>query len=219
MKITIKTAMILLLAVAAPLCTIVAEEGDKYSKPTTPEMRDESTDAKGMQKHDENARARMGDSGSRAELRANVEKSLSEFRREVSGSAEVLDKAAGILVFPKITKAGIGIGGEYGRGGLYINNEIVEYYSTTSISVGLQLGVQSKSMILAFMSEEALRDFRESSNYELGVDGDVTVVDMTTSRTLDLVKSAPSILAYVWGTKGLMADVSLTGTQISNLDS
>lgn len=218
MKTTIKTGLIFLLAVAVPTGTVLAEEADQRSNATASEISDESKNTRAMQKPASDAQARTGENESRTELRANVEKALSEFKRQVVGSSEVIDKAAGILVFPQITKAGIGIGGEYGRGGLYIDNELVEFYSTRSISVGLQLGVQSKSMILAFMSEDALKNFRGASSYELGVDGDVTVMDLTTSRTLDLSKAAPSILAYVWGTKGLMADVSLSGTKISNLD-
>ena len=36
----------------------------------------------------------------------------------------------GVLVFPEVIKAGIGIGGEYGEGALLLDGKTVDYYST-----------------------------------------------------------------------------------------
>ncbi|HET9272808.1 MAG TPA: hypothetical protein VFO09_00895, partial [Methyloceanibacter sp.] len=51
-----------------------------------------------------------------ASLDAAANETLHSFVRQVPGARELANKAAGILVFPNVVKAGIGIGGEYGEG-------------------------------------------------------------------------------------------------------
>src|SRR5678815_5779951 len=61
-------------------------------------------------------------------------------------------KAAGVLVFPSVINAGFGVGGEYGEGVLIIRGEPAGYYNIISASFGFQLGVQSRSVIIMFMT-------------------------------------------------------------------
>jgi lipid-binding SYLF domain-containing protein len=57
--------------------------------------------------------------------------------------AKALSKdAVAVLVFPKITKAGLGIGGQYGEGVLLKDGKPAGYYKTTGMSYGLQAGAQ-----------------------------------------------------------------------------
>lgn len=58
---------------------------------------------------------------SKAEIDAKAEEALAMFYKHTSAGEKLAKKAAGILVFPKVIKAGIGIGGEYGEGGLMFN--------------------------------------------------------------------------------------------------
>ena len=51
-----------------------------------------------------------------AEIDADVYKTLQSFERQIGGARDLAGKAAGILVFPSVVKAGIGLGGEYGEG-------------------------------------------------------------------------------------------------------
>ena len=73
-----------------------------------------------------------------------------------------------MLVFPKVIKAGFGIGGEYGEGALRINGRSVGYYNLISASIGLQLGAQSRAELLLFMTDEALERFQSSDGWEAG---------------------------------------------------
>ena len=82
---------------------------------------------------------------------------------DVKGSDRVIKEAEGLLVFPAVFKAGLGFGGEYGEGALRINGKTVDYYSTAAASIGFQLGVQKKTIIIAFMEKRALENFRNSS--------------------------------------------------------
>ena len=67
--------------------------------------------------------------------------------QKLYGSAELAKllgpKAEAILVFPEVTKAGLGIGGQYGEGALLKKGTAVAYYKTTGASVGLQAGAQT----------------------------------------------------------------------------
>ena len=76
------------------------------------------------------------------EIDASVDTALDRFQREVPGGKDMLNKAEGILVFPSVIKAGIGLGGEYGTGALRVKGKTADYYNTVSGSVGFQLGGQ-----------------------------------------------------------------------------
>ena len=45
-----------------------------------------------------------------------------------------------VLIFPRVLKAGFGVGGEYGEGVLRKDGESLEYYRTAAASIGFQLG-------------------------------------------------------------------------------
>jgi lipid-binding SYLF domain-containing protein len=84
-------------------------------------------------------------------------------------------RSAGILVFPNIVKAGFGFGGEYGEGSLMIRGHPAEYYNTVSASFGFQLGAQARSVIIMFMTPDALEGFRRKDGWKvwrLGPDGE-----------------------------------------------
>jgi len=99
------------------------------------------------------------------EININVDATLKRFKLLVPGGTEFLRKAKGVLVFPSVIKAGFIIGGEYGEGALRIGGKTVGYYSTAAGSIGLQLGAQSKSVVLVFLEDKALTDFRQSKGW------------------------------------------------------
>ena len=112
---------------------------------------------------------------SKKDIDAKVDTALERFYKEVAGGSEVAKSAKGVLVFPNVVKAGFGIGGEYGAGALRVGGETVDYYSTTAASVGLQIGAESKTIVLCFMNDEVLASFRKSNGFEIGVDGSVAL--------------------------------------------
>ena len=99
---------------------------------------------------------------SETEIDIKVEAALTLFKAEVLGGEEFLKRAKGILIFPDIIKAGLFIGGEYGEGALRIGGKTVAYYSTVAASIGFQLGVQQKAVMLISLKEPALVSFRAS---------------------------------------------------------
>lgn len=152
-----------------------------------------------------------------AQINAGVNAALAKFHKQVKGSNELLARAKGVLVFADVIKAGAGIGGEFGEGALRISGKTVAYYSFASASIGLQLGVQRKDIIILFMQDRALRDFRASEGWQVGVDGSIVLVDVGAGGSVDTTKVNKPIIGFVVGQQGLMYNLTLEGSKITKL--
>ena len=152
-----------------------------------------------------------------AEIDAGVKKALNKFSTDVKGGKEFLDSAKGVLVFPKIYKGGFVVGAEGGEGALLSGGQTLEYYATGGISWGLQLGAQSKVVVIAFMTQEALEKFRKSSGWKVGVDGSVAMVDVGAGKSLDTKTIKDPVVGFVFGQKGLMANLTLEGSKFEKI--
>jgi len=154
---------------------------------------------------------------SAAEINIGVDATLKRFRNEITGGNEFLGQAAGVLVFPSVIKAGFVIGGEYGEGALRIGGKTVAYYSTAAASIGLQLGAQSKSVVLVFLNSQALKDFRNSDGWKAGVDGSVAVVEWGVGEDINTTDIKDPIVGFVFGNKGLMYNLTLEGSKFTKI--
>ena len=135
---------------------------------------------------------------SKTEIDATVQEALNNLYEESSASRELAQKAAGILVFPRVIKAGIGVGGEYGEGALLINGQPVEYYNSVSASIGFQLGAQIKSQVIMFMEQGALDSFRNSNGWEAGVDGSVALVELSAAGEVSSNSARQPIIGFIF---------------------
>ncbi|GAK32557.1 hypothetical protein AQ1_00423 [alpha proteobacterium Q-1] len=162
--------------------------------------------------------ASVVDAASKKKIDRRVAETMAEFREKYDGAQSLLDKSVGVLVFPSIKKAGIGIGGEYGEGALLVNGSAVGYYSTAAASIGLQLGGQVRSQVLLFMEEGALNNFRNSDKWEVGVDGSVAIATIGAGGSIDTTNLDAPIIAFIFGNKGLMYNLSLEGSKISEIE-
>ena len=147
------------------------------------------------------------------EIDAKVDATLKIFKAQVPGAAQYLSVAKGVLIFPSVFRAGIGIGGEYGEGAMRINGQTVEYWSTASASIGFTFGAQSKSLVLIFLDEAELIKFRHSEGWRAGIDGSVAFVEWGTSENIDTINTKDPILGFAFGNKGLMANIALEGSK------
>jgi lipid-binding SYLF domain-containing protein len=153
---------------------------------------------------------------SAAEIDIGVSETLREFSQQVKGGARFLSRARGVLVFPSVTKAGIG--GEYGEGALRVGGRTVDYYNTASASIGFQLGAQEKSIVLVFLTERALADFRNSEGWKAGVDGSVALVQWGAGEEINTVDIKDPVVGFVFGNQGLMYNLALEGSKFTRLD-
>ena len=151
-------------------------------------------------------------------INVRVAETIEAFKEQVNGAEVFLEQAAGYLVFPKVYKVGVGIGGETGEGALRIGGQNVDYYRTSSGSFGFQLGAQARSIVIVFMTEEALSKFRDSQGWKVGIDGSVALVDLGAGKTIDSKNIKDPVVGFIFGSKGLMYNLTLEGTKIHKLD-
>lgn len=155
---------------------------------------------------------------SAAEIDRDADKALEVFKEKVNGADVFLDQSAGYLIFPRVIKIGIGIGGETGEGALRVGGSTVDYYRTSAGSIGFQLGAQAKSIVIAFMTPESLEKFRNSKGWKVGVDGSVALIDMGAGKSFDTTNIKDPVVGFIFGSKGLMYNLSLEGSKFSKLD-
>lgn len=154
---------------------------------------------------------------SKEKIDRRTDEALAEFRSEIGGADAVLAKAVGVLVFPSIKKGGFGIGGEYGEGALRIGGSSVGYYSNAAASIGFQIGIQQRRQMLVFLDQTALDKFRSADGWEIGVDASVTVITVGAGGSIDTKQLNQPIVAFVFDSKGLMYNLSLEGTKITEI--
>jgi lipid-binding SYLF domain-containing protein len=155
---------------------------------------------------------------SKQEIDVSVSDTLQRFTHANPAHGELLHKAVGVLVFPRITKAGAGIGGEHGNGALLKGGTTVNYFGLTSASLGLTLGAGQRSEVLLFMTREALAKFEASHTWNVGVDAQVALVSQGAGGEYDSETLKKPILGFVFDEKGLIGDLSLKGSKIKQIE-
>jgi lipid-binding SYLF domain-containing protein len=158
-----------------------------------------------------------GKAGSAGEINAGVNSTLERFFYMVPGTQALASRAAGVLVFPTVIKAGVGIGGEYGEGAMRIGGRTVAYYNVISASVGFQLGAQARSVIIMFMTSQALGNFQRIDGFRIGVDGSVVLVVVGAGGSIDTDKITNPVIGFIADSKGLMYNLTLEGSKISRI--
>lgn len=152
------------------------------------------------------------------EIDVSVDVAIERFYKQVGGAEEFVKASKGMLVMPNVVKAAFIVGGEYGEGALRIGGKTVDYYNTVSGSFGLQIGGESKDIILLFMTDEALNKFRASNGWEAGLDGNVALISVGAGERADTTTLKDPIVGFVFDAKGLIADISLKGAKFTKVD-
>ena len=152
-----------------------------------------------------------------AELEGSSKAALQQLYASAPLSKQLGPKAQAILVFPKVTKAGLGIGGQYGEGTLLRGGAAAAYYKTTGASVGLQAGGQQYGYAMFFMNAKALDAFVNASGFEVGVGPSVVLIDEGMAKTATTTTLKDDIYAFVFSQKGLMAGLGIQGNKITKI--
>jgi len=146
---------------------------------------------------------------------ANI--AINKFIAENKSADAFLVKAKAFLVFPSIKEAGFFVGGKYGEGVLRVQRTTKGYYSMTSASIGMQMGAQEYSMIIAFTTDEAVNKFLlDGSEWEAEVDGKIAVAEWNSKEEIDKDYKDPMV-AFVFDSKGLMGSFSMEGTKFKKI--
>jgi lipid-binding SYLF domain-containing protein len=152
------------------------------------------------------------------ELQTSARQALQSLYRTSPGAAALGKKAAGVLVFPQIMRAGFGVGGHYGNGVLFKADSAAGYYNTTAASFGFQIGAETFGYALFFMSQKDLNYLSNSAGWEIGAGASVTVLDQGLAESISSSTVQEGIYAAVFAQQGLMGGVSLQGTKITRYE-
>jgi lipid-binding SYLF domain-containing protein len=158
-----------------------------------------------------------GEASSASEINDAANATLHRFVEQNPSAEELGRKAAGVLVFPSVLKAGIGLGGEYGEGVLIVHGNAAGYYNIISASFGFQLGVQSQSVIIMFVTEEALTQFENAYGWKVGIDGSIVIVTVGAAGSIDTDSLTSPIIGFILDQQGLMYSLSLEGSKITRI--
>ena len=154
---------------------------------------------------------------SRHAVDASYQETLDRLYTGTPGSRELVAKARGVLVFPRVLSAGLVIGGAYGEGQLREHGRVEGYYRTTTGSVGWQIGAQSRAIVILFMTEDSLQRFLASKGWSGGVDASVAVLTVGANGALDANAAQAPTSAFIMTNAGLMAGATLQGTKITRI--
>lgn len=116
------------------------------------------------------------------EMEKDAEAALASMIENTSKLQVFKDKAYGYAVYPKVTKAGVGIGGAAGKGVVYKAGGIVGASKLKQGSIGLQIGGQQYSEVIFFKDQEAFENF---TNGNLKFDAQASAVALDEGASID----------------------------------
>jgi len=139
---------------------------------------------------------------------------LSDFKAKVPEANNVLIEAKGLLIFPHLYQAG----GKYSVGELLINKVVNGYYNIAGLSWGWQIGGQREALIIAFMTDDALKKFQNGEGWDIGGDATVAIIAAGAEGSINASRVNKPVLVFALNQKGLMAGISLQGSKITKVN-
>ncbi len=153
----------------------------------------------------------------RGALERDARAALQKLTGSVPAAKSLSQSATAVLVFPTITKAGLGVGGQFGDGVLFKGGKVAGYFNTSGASYGLQAGAQQFGYAMFLMNEKAVGALGANEGFEVGVGPSVVVMDEGKAKTLTTTTAKDDIYAFIFGQKGLMAGLGMQGNKITRL--
>ena len=137
-----------------------------------------------------------------------AQQTLAVFLKTDPGLKRFVDAAAGYVVFPKVHKGAVGVGGAHGEGVVFQRGGVpIAKASITQVSVGAQLGGQSFSEIIFFETPKALSDFM-AGDFSLTAQASAVALAAGASKA---AKYANGVAVFTATTSGLMFEASVGG--------
>jgi lipid-binding SYLF domain-containing protein len=162
--------------------------------------------------------ARPAAADSAAQIRRDGQAALSRLYASQPSAKTLGSKAAGILVFPRMVKAGFMFGGQLGEGVLLKGGKAAGYYSSVAASYGFQAGYQNFGYALFFMNAAALRQLDATNGFELGMGPSLVVVDEGMGKSITTNTITSDVYAFIFSQKGLMAGAGIQGSKITRIE-
>jgi lipid-binding SYLF domain-containing protein len=148
-------------------------------------------------------------------LDADAASTLRSFYAQDATHRDLALKAAGVLIFPRITKGGTAAV-EFGQGVLQVGGKTVAYYSLSGAAIGATVGVAQRSEVVLFMTPAALERFMTTNVWSVGADAGVAVVWKGARGNYDRATLQKPVLAFIFGERGPVAEAAPGSNRISH---
>ncbi len=145
------------------------------------------------------------------ELQEDCSEALENMLKESPELNAFKNKAYGYVVFPKVTKAGLGVGGAVGKGIVYKDGAITGKSTLKQASVGFQAGGQQYSEVIFFENKKAYDKF---INGNLKFGAQASAIAITAGASIDAAYQG-GVAVFTQAIGGLMYEASLGGQHFS----
>ena len=157
--------------------------------------------------------------GGDPQLVAEAQATLQQLYGTTAEAQALKSRAKAIVVFPDITKAGLIVGAEGGKGVMFApDGKVLGYYRARAVSYGLQAGAQTFSEALFLLTDSAITELTSGAGLSVGSGPSVVVVDAGMAKSLTTTTLKSDVYAFLFGQQGLMAGIGLQGQRIVRFD-
>lgn len=147
----------------------------------------------------------------KSDLIQEARMAVAQAQRNDPSLAKLLEKAAGYAVFPSVGSGAAGIGGAYGKGILFEGGTPVGYCDLSQGSIGVQLGGQSYTEIIAFETPDAMNRFK-SGYLVFAAQASAVAIKSGAGTNADYQEG---VAVFTMDESGLMFQASLGGQQFT----
>lgn len=143
-------------------------------------------------------------------IREEAAATLKRLEAKDPGLKQFLKEAYGYVVYPSVGKAALVVGGGYGKGLAFERGKPVGYATIAKVTLGVDLGGQTFSEVIAFESREVFERFKRG-RFGFSANASAVIVKAGASGTADYEKGA---VAFAYSRGGLLLELSLGGQKV-----
>ena len=147
------------------------------------------------------------DEKEKQQLMADSKDAKADFLKTDPSMAKFFTDSYGYVIFPKIGKGALIIGGSGGNGVAYEKGKAIGTAKIGQVSVGAQVGGESYREVIFFENKEALDRFKSD---KVEFTGQVSAVAAKSGVSKN-AKFADGVVVFTQDLSGLMADASVGG--------
>lgn len=147
----------------------------------------------------------------REDLRSGAERAMDRLTSKDPGLREFVNNGHGHVIFPKVGKGGLIVGGGYGRGIVYEQGAMIGYADITQATIGAQIGGQTFSELIVFENPNALDRFRQNK-LEFAANASAVAIQAGAAAS---AKYENGVAVFVEPRAGLMAEAAIGGQKFT----
>lgn len=151
------------------------------------------------------------DDKAREKLVADSKDAKADFVKTDASMAKLFNSSYGYVIFPKIGKGAIIIGGSGGNGVVYEKAQSIGTAKMAQVSVGAQVGGESYREVIFFENKEALDRFKDN---KVEFTGQISAVAAKSGASMN-AKYADGVAVFTQDLSGLMAEAAVGGQKFT----